>query len=169
MVVHPREVKRLGRLKVWQAYLLGAQSIAIGLVMMVVWAAPKTSYRYDHFGALVRSRSNEWLDYVNMAMIIGPVWFGLWLLACGSRTQLAARKLAVVEDAVDEVADEEAPARRPKLARSPLVPPARLPGLNNDPFREAPAPPPILPIQPKLARESPLVQGDPADRPKILT
>jgi hypothetical protein len=159
MVGHPREVKRLGPLKVWQAYLLGAQSIAIGLVMMVVWAAPKTSYRYDTLGVHV-TRPN--------ALIVGPVWFGLWLLACGTRTQIAARKLAVVEDAVDEVADEEpaVPSPRPLLARAPLVPPPRL---GDDPFREAPAPPPILPVQPRLARESPLVQGDPADRPKILT
>jgi hypothetical protein len=161
MVEHPSEQKMyFRRVKVWQLYVLGALWMTVGLVVLVVFDVPVEVHERGHT-MRVSFTTESWPDAAHRTYltVIGALAFGWlhWVIAIR-----AQRGNALV--------DQESPARprRPLRTRSSgLVQPPRLGAAH--PFRDAPAPPPIVPVQPRLAHESPLVQGLVGDAPKILT
>lgn len=145
------------RLKVWQVIVLGALWIALGIILdqTIDWDPPRTGY------IVYRRRGTHELFVALKLWLTGPVLIGLW-------HWFRAWQASQLEHAADESAMNlpvHKPSRPPPAA--PL-PPA--PRLGDDPFRDPPAPAPIV-VQraPSAPAAAPMAaSGDPDDKPKLL-
>ncbi len=145
------------RLKVWQVIVLGALWIALGIILdqTIDWDPPRSGY------FVYRRRGTHELFVALKLWITGPVLIGLW-------HWFRAWQASQVAHAADESAMNlpvQKPAKAP--APAPLPPPPRL---GDDPFRDPPAPAPIV-VQraPTAPASAPMAAGgDPDDKPKLL-
>lgn len=145
------------RLKVWQVIVLGALWIALGIILdqTIDWDPPRTGY------IVYRRRGTHELFVALKLWITGPVLIGLW-------HWFRAWQASQVEHAADESA-MNLPVQKPaRPAPSAPLPPA--PRLGDDPFRDPPAPAPIVVQRPPTAPAAvPIAaSGDPDDKPKLL-
>jgi hypothetical protein len=146
------------RLKVWQVVVLGVGWVILGIVLdqAIDWDTPRVVGNYVY-----RRRAGAELFHALKLWLTGPICIGLfhWFRAYEA---FAAAK--------SEASSTELPAQP---AGRPPRPSAQLPSpprLGDDPFRDPPAPPPIVvhrpPTAPLVAK---VVPGDPDDKPKLLT
>ena len=149
------------KLKVWQVIFLGAAWIALGILLDQTfdWSSSHTT---DHgYYRVTYTRRGAYQLFVALKVwITGPVLIGLW-------HWFRAWEASRVEHAAGESAMNlpvQKPAPRPT---APLPPPPRL---GDDPFRDPPAPSPIVVQRPPTApAAAPIAaSGDPDDKPKLL-
>jgi hypothetical protein len=147
------------RLKVWQVIVLGALWIALGIILdqAIDWDPPRTGY------IVYRRRGAHELFVALKLWITGPVLIGLW-------HWFRAWQASQIEHAAGESA-MHLPVQKPAKKTPPsasLPPPPRI---GDDPFRNPPAPAPIVVHRPPTAPAAPpmaAASGDPDDKPKLL-
>lgn len=148
------------RLKVWQVVVLGCLWVTLGVVLdrAIDWDAPRVVGRYYY-----SRRGASELFHALKLWLTGPVLVGIWHWY-RAYVAYSAAKADESSTALPAQAAAPAPPARPS---APLPPPPRL---GDDPFREPPAPPPIIVSRPAAAPAAPkVVPGDPDDKPKLLT
>jgi len=151
------------KLKVWQVVVLGALWIALGIILdqTIDWDSPRT-VDHGYYVVTYRRRGAHELFVALKLWLTLPVLIGLWHWY---RAWEASRvEHAAGESAMNLPVQKRVPPPRPS---GPLPPPPRL---GNDPFREPPAPAPIVVQRPPTApAAAPMAAAaDPDDKPKLL-
>ncbi|MBL9019519.1 MAG: hypothetical protein JNL83_35345 [Myxococcales bacterium] len=151
------------RLKVWQVVVLGALWMALGVVLhlAIEWDSSRT---VDHgYYKVTYTRRGVYQIFVALKLwLTGPVLIGLW-------HWFRAWEASRVEHAAGESA-MNLPIHRPVPPPLPSGPLPPAPRLGDDPFRDPPAPAPIVVQRPTAPSAAPMAatSGDPGDKPKLL-
>ena len=154
------------RLKVWQVFVVGAAWIVLGIVLHVAIDWPSGTSEYSSGGwTYVRvsrfwSIANTLKLWFTIPFLIGlrHIWFG-WQALDKHREE---------QSEIAKEAEPDPPARRERPLTEPVLPPP--PNVETDPFRAPPQPRPIVVVRHESQpAPTPIVPGDPDDKPKLLT
>jgi hypothetical protein len=146
------------RLKVWQVVVLGVLWVLLGIVLdqAIDWDTPRIVGNYVY-----RRRAGAELFHALKLWLTGPIFIGVFHFYRAYEAYAAAKSEA---SSTELPVQPAAPLPRPS---APLPSPPRL---GDDPFRNPPAPPPIVVHRPPTAPlDAKVVPGDPDDKPKLLT
>jgi hypothetical protein len=146
------------RLTVWQVVALGVGWVILGVVLdlAIDWDAPRVVGNYVY-----RRRAASELFHALKLWLTGPVAIGVFHFY---------RAYVAYSAAKSEASSTELPVQPAAPSPRPAAPTPSPPRIGDDPFRNPPAPPPIVvhrpPTAPALVK---VVPGDPDDKPKLLT
>jgi hypothetical protein len=147
------------KLKVWHVIVLGGLWMCLGVILHVTidWDPPRSGY------FTYRRRATHELFVALKLWITLPVGIGLW-------HWFRAWQASRAEHGADESA-MNLPVQKPTKPPRPSAPVTPPPRLGDDPFRDPPAPAPIVVQRPPTApAAAPMAAsaGDPDDKPKLL-
>ena len=150
------------KLKVWQVIVLGALWIALGIILdqAIDWDSPRV-HDYGYYTVTYRRRGAHELFVALKLWLTGPVLIGVWHWY---RAWEASRAGHTAGESAMNLPVQKASRPSPS---APLPPPPRL---GDDPFRDPPAPAPIIVQRPPTAPSAAPIaaSGDPDDKPKLL-
>ena len=150
------------KLKVWQVIVLGALWMLLGVILHLAidWDSPRT-VEHGYYTVTYRRRGAHELFVALKLWITGPGLIGLW-------HWYRAWEASRAEHAADESA-MNLPVQKPPKRPPPVAPPSAPPRLGDDPFRDPPAPAPIVVQRPPTApAAAPLAAAANPDKPKLL-
>ncbi len=169
-------MRAVGGVKQWYAWALGGALILLGLALFVFWKVRPYELLSVVDGEIVVNPPNlnhDVLELVQKAELhlLIPVALGLlvWRRAYKQRLAISATNAARAQQELDlglppRVVAPVVPRARPITAK-----PEPPPRIGDDPFREPPGPRPIVVERFVKTAPTPIVPGDPDDKPKLLT